>query len=150
MGSATPDYFGGFYTNIRYKHFALAAEFSYSKGNEAYNAVRRTLESVSSFSNQSVAVTNRWNVEGQVTNIPRASYGDAIGNNNFSSRWIEDASFLRMKSITLSYNFDKPVWNFFRSGTILCDRRKPVDRYQIFGYGSGIRLFIWQQCYTRI
>ena len=63
-------------------------------------------------------MTNRWNVEGQVTNIPRASYRDAIGNNNFSSRWIEDASFLRMKSITLSYNFDKPVWNFYRSGTI--------------------------------
>lgn len=118
LGSATPDYFGGFYTYIRYKHFAINAEFSYSKGNKAYNAVRRTLESVSSFSNQSSAVANRWSVEGQVTDIPRATYYDAIGNNDFSSRWIEDASYLRMKSVTVSYNFDKPVWNFFRSGTI--------------------------------
>lgn len=118
LGSATPDYFGGFYTNIRYKNFALAAEFSYSEGNKAYNAVRRTLESASSFANQSTAVANRWSVEGQVADIPRATYGDAIGNNNFSSRWIEDASYLRMKSVTLSYNFNKPVWNFFRSGTI--------------------------------
>lgn len=118
LGSATPDYFGGFYTNIRYKHFAINAEFAYSKGNKAYNAVRRSLESVSSFSNQSSAVANRWSVEGQVTDIPRATYNDAIGNNDFSSRWIEDASYLRMKSVTLSYNFDKPVWNFFRSGTI--------------------------------
>lgn len=118
LGSATPDYFGGFYTNIRYKQFALSAEFSYTKGNEAYNAVRRSLESVSSFANQSEAVANRWSVEGQKTNIPRALYGDAIGNNDFSSRWIEDGSYLRMKNITLSYNFDKPVWNFFRSGTI--------------------------------
>ena len=57
-------------------------------------------------------------MEGQVTNIPRATYGDPIGNNDFSSRWIEDASFLRMRNITLSYSFDKPIWNFFRSGII--------------------------------
>lgn len=143
LGSATPDYFGGFYTNIRYKHFALSAEFSYSKGNEAYNAVRRTLESASSFSNQSIAVANRWNVEGQVTNIPRASYGDAIGNNNFSSRWIEDASFLRMKSVTLSYSFDKPIWKFFRSGTLyvtgenLLTATKYLGMDPEFAYSSG-------------
>lgn len=118
LGDATPDYFGGFYTNIRYKGFALTAEFSYSKGNKAYNAVRRSLESVSSFSNQSAAVANRWNLEGQQTDIPRATYGDPIGNSDFSSRWIEDASFLRLKNVTLSYTFNKPVWNFFRSGTI--------------------------------
>ena len=118
LGNATPDYFGGFYTHIRYKGFALTAEFSYSQGNKAYNAVRRSLESVSTFSNQSAAVVNRWSLEGQQTDIPRATYGDPIGNNDFSSRWIEDASYLRMKNITLSYTFDKPVWNFFRSGTI--------------------------------
>ncbi len=118
LGSATPDYFGGFYTQINYKNFGLSAEFSYTEGNKAYNAVRRTLESVSSFSNQSTAVANRWNVEGQVTDIPRATYADVIGNNNFSSRWIEDASFVRMKSITLSYRFNKPIWNFFRSGVL--------------------------------
>ena len=143
LGSATPDYFGGFYTNIRYKQFALAAEFSYSKGNEAYNAVRQTLESASSFSNQSVAVANRWSVEGQVTNIPRANYGDAIGNNKFSSRWIEDASYLRMKSVTLSYSFDKPVWKFFRSGTLyvtgenLLTATKYLGLDPEFAYSSG-------------
>lgn len=118
LGSAAPDYFGGFYTNIRYKQFSLAADFTYVHGNKAYNAVRRQLESVSTFGNQSEAVSARWNVEGQVTDIPRATYNDPMGNSDFSSRWIEDASFLRMKNITLSYNFDKPVWNFFRSGTI--------------------------------
>ena len=143
LGSATPDYFGGLYTNIRYKHFALSAEFSYSKGNEAYNAVRQTLESSSSFSNQSVAVANRWSVEGQVTDMPRASSGDAIGNNKFSSRWIEDASFLRMKSITLSYSFDKPVWKFFRSGTLyvtgenLLTATKYLGLDPEFAYSSG-------------
>ena len=76
------------------------------------------MESVSSLANQSEAVARRWSAEGQITDIPRATYGDAIGNNDFSSRWIEDASYLRMKNVTLSYSFDKPIWNFFRSGTV--------------------------------
>ncbi len=118
LGSAMPDYFGGFYTNIRLGHFALSVDFTYSKGNMAYNAVRRNIESVSSFGNQSEASATRWSVEGQVADIPRATYGDPMGNSDFSSRWIEDASYLRMKNVTLSYSFDKPVLNFFRSGTI--------------------------------
>jgi len=82
-------------------------------------------------------------VEGQVTNIPRANYGDAIGNNKFSSRWIEDASYLRMKSVTLSYSFDKPVWKFFRSGTLyvtgenLLTATKYLGLDPEFAYSSG-------------
>ncbi len=118
LGSTDPDFFGGFYTNLRYKNFSVSAEFSYSKGNMAYNAVRRALESVSTFGNQSIAVVNRWNLEGQTTDIPRAQWNDPMGNNDFSSRWIEDASFVRMRNITLSYSFNNKVLNFFRSGTI--------------------------------
>lgn len=118
LGDATPDFFGGFYSSLRYKGFMLAAEFTYSKGNDAYNAVRRTLESQSSASNQSIAVLNRWNLEGQQTDMPRARWGDPLGNSDFSSRWIEDASYLRMKNITLSFGFDKKFFNFFRGGTL--------------------------------
>lgn len=118
LGTASPNYFGGFFTRISYKAFALSAEFAYSKGNKAYNAVRRNLESLSTMGNQSVATMNRWTVEGQETSIPRAQWGDPIGNSDFSSRWIEDASYLRMKNITFSYSFDKKFLNFFRSGTI--------------------------------
>ncbi|NDV65341.1 SusC/RagA family TonB-linked outer membrane protein [Bacteroides sp. 224] len=118
LGNATPNFFGGFYTQVNYKSFGLSAEFSYSKGNKAYNAVRRSLESLSTFGNQSISAVNRWNLEGQVTDMPRAEWGDPIGNNDFSSRWIEDASYLRMKSITFSYSFDKKVLNFIRSGTL--------------------------------
>lgn len=118
LGSPTPTYFGGLFTSFRYKGFGLSADLAYTHGNKAYNAVRRQLESVSSFGNQSIATANRWSVEGQVTDIPKATYGDPMGNNDFSSRWIEDASFLRLTNVTLSYTFTKPVFNFFRSGTI--------------------------------
>ena len=66
LGSAAPSYFGGFYTQLKYKGFALSAEFSYSKDNIAYNAVRQQLEAVSTTNNQSIAAVNRWTVEGQL------------------------------------------------------------------------------------
>jgi len=118
LGSATPDYYGGFYSRLEYKGVALDLNFAYSVGNDAYNAVRRSLESVSDFSNQSKAVIRRWTMEGQVTDVPRAKWGDAIGNNNFSDRWIEDASYLKLRDVTLSYTFKKSLWDFFQSGTI--------------------------------
>ena len=54
--------------------------------------------------NQTQAVLNRWRGEGQVSSIPRASMGDPMGNNRFSSRWIEDGSYFRLRAITVSYN----------------------------------------------
>ena len=118
LGSAAPSYFGGFYTQLKYKGFALSAEFSYSKDNIAYNAVRQQLEAMSTTNNQSIAAVNRWTVEGQKTDMPKATWKDPVGNSYFSSRWMEDASYLRIKNVTLSYTFSKTLWNFFRSGTI--------------------------------
>lgn len=118
IGSATPDFYGSFYNHLQYKGFALDLTFVYSVGNDAYNAVRRVTESASDFSNQSKAVIRRWNMEGQVTDMPRAQWNDVVGNNDFSSRWIEDASYLKLRDITFSYTFNKPVWNFFQSGTL--------------------------------
>lgn len=50
--------------------------------------------------------------DGQKTDIPRAVYGDAIGNSRFSSRWIEDGSFLKLKNVTLGYTFSERVGFF--------------------------------------
>jgi hypothetical protein len=88
---------------LSYKNFTLSATLNYSLGNDVYNYQRALLESGSNFYNQTVAVTNRWKAEGQVTDIPRATYGDPRGNNRFSDRWIEDGSYLRLKDVTLSY-----------------------------------------------
>ncbi|MCC8172881.1 MAG: hypothetical protein LIO65_00295 [Odoribacter sp.] len=118
LGSALPDYFGAFYTQFRYKNFSLLAEFSFSQGNKAYNAVRRYNEGMKNYNNQSSAVLNRWQLEGQITDIPRAEYGDSMNNNAFLSRWIEDASYLKIKNITFSYSFDKTLLGFFKSGTL--------------------------------
>lgn len=105
LGNANPNVFGTIYTKAQYKGFELSANFGYSVGNKMYNAVRRSMESMSDFSNQLTSVKNRWMNEGQVTDMPRATYGDPLGNSQFSSRWIEDASYLKLKELTLSYNF---------------------------------------------
>lgn len=118
LGSATPDFFGSISTVVRYKQFTLQADFGYSVGNKAYNATRRMLESMSNFNNQSTAVLNRWQVEGQITDMPRATYGDPSGNNFFSDRWIEDASYIKLRSVMLTYSFDNSLFRFVRSGSL--------------------------------
>jgi hypothetical protein len=104
IGNPNPKIFGNFFTDFQYKNFELAATFAYSYGNKAYNAVKRSLESMSDFTNQVISVTNRWTLEGDVTTMPKATYGDPMGNSRFSDRWIEDASYIKLKQLTLSYN----------------------------------------------
>ena len=103
IGNPNPDLYGNIHSNLSYKKFTLSATFNYSLGNDVYNYQRSLIESGSSFYNQTAAMTNRWKVEGDVTDIPRVSYGDPKGNNRFSDRWIEDGSYLRLKDVTLSY-----------------------------------------------
>ena len=118
LGSATPDMYGSLFNRFQYKGLALDLNFVWSVGNEAYNAVRRITESSDDFSNQSLAVTRRWTMDGQQTDMPRANYNDLVGNNDFSDRWIENASYLKLRDITLSYTFDRPVLSFFQGGSI--------------------------------
>lgn len=105
LGSSLPDLFGGAFIGVRYKNVQLQGLFSFSKGGHLYNGLRRSLESLDSYANQSEAALRRWQADGQVTDIPKATFGDPMGNARFSSRWIEDASFLRLESITLTYRF---------------------------------------------
>ena len=103
IGNPNPDFYGNISSNLSYKNFSLSATLNYSLGNDVYNYQRALLESGSSFYNQTVAVVNRWKVEGQETDVPKATYGDPKGNNRFSDRWIEDGSYIRLKDVTLSY-----------------------------------------------
>lgn len=57
-------------------------------------------------------------MEYQDTDMPRAVWGDPVGNNDFSDRWIEDASYLKVRDITLSYTFKNPLWQLFQSGMV--------------------------------
>lgn len=103
IGDPNPDFYGNFYSNLSYKRFTLNLDFNYSYGNDIYNYQRSQLESGATFFNQTTALNRRWIAEGQVTDTPKATYGDPMGNARFSDRWIEDGSYLRLRSVTLSY-----------------------------------------------
>ena len=103
IGDPNPDFTGMISSKFTYKKLSLDAIFTFSKGNDVYNALRAQIESMSDFSNQTLAVTRRWRVDNQDTDIPRAEYGDPTGNSRFSDRWIEDGSFIRLKTLMLTY-----------------------------------------------
>jgi len=104
IGNPNPELFGGISNDFTWNHWSLSTLFTFSEGNDIYNYARMQLESMSNYNNQSAAMNNRWRYDGQLTDIPRASWGDPAGNARFSDRWIEDGSYLRLRTVTLSYN----------------------------------------------
>lgn len=103
IGNPNPDIYGNIFANVSWKNFTLYMGFNYSVGNDVFNYQRSILEGGNNFYNQSTTMTNRWRAEGQQTDVPRISYGDPMGNSRFSDRWIEDGSYLRLKTLRLSY-----------------------------------------------
>ena len=103
IGSAMPEHFGGLTNTFDYGRWSLSAFVQYVQGNEIFNYIRYQNENMDGLENQSTRVLDRWQYEGQVTEIPRGVLGDVVGNNDFSTRWIEDGSYLRLKNVTLSY-----------------------------------------------
>lgn len=103
IGDPNPDVFGSFTNTFSYDRWKLDVFMTYSLGNDVYNYTRAMLEGMSGYENQTQAVLRRWKVEGDRTDMPRAVYGDPMGNARFSDRWIEDGSFLKLKAVSLSY-----------------------------------------------
>ena len=103
IGDPNPDIYGNIFANVNWKNLTLHLGFNYSLGNDIYNYQRSVLEGGSNFYNQTTNMTNRWRTEGQQTDVPRISYGDPMGNSRFSDRWIEDGSYLRLKTLRLTY-----------------------------------------------
>ena len=114
IGDPNPDIFGNIFTSLAYKRIRLDLNFNYSLGNDVYNYMRSQLEGGSRFLNQTTAMTKRWQTEGQQTDIPKATFQDPLGNSRFSDRWIEDGSYLRLKTVTLSYTL--PVNSTYLQG----------------------------------
>ena len=102
IGDPNPDFTFGLTNDFAYKNFTLSVFFQGSYGNDIYNASRIETEGMYDGKNQSTAVLNRWRKPGDVTDIPRAV--KSTDNIKASSRWVEDGSYLRLKTLTLAYN----------------------------------------------
>ena len=76
--------------------------------------------------NQSLAVVNRWRQPGDITDIPRASFGNNT-NSRVSTRFVEDASYLRFKTITLSYKLPESMTDFLK-----------ISSFKVYATGENI------------
>lgn len=133
IGSPLPDFFGGITTAFTYKRWTLRGTVQYVSGHEIFNYVRYKNERMIDLANQSANVLNRWQYDGQETNVPRAVWEDPIGNSDFSSRWIEDGSFFRVKNITLAYRV-KSQFLFFKNAEVYVSANNIITMTDYLGY----------------
>jgi len=100
IGNAQPGFLGGFTNNFSYRSFDLNIFFQGSYGSRIFNQNKQQLEILSGQQNASVTALDRWTPQNQENVIPRA-YEDPAAVN--SDRYIEDGSYLRLKTLVLGY-----------------------------------------------
>ena len=113
-GSAAPDLFGGFSTTLTWKGFELNAVFGYSIGGKIYNYSRQEYDSDGTYTDRNQMKLkdgwSRWEKPGDIATHPVAKYNNQDKGNSASSRYLEDSDYLKLRSLTLGYNFKLPQW----------------------------------------
>lgn len=106
MGSSLPKVSGGFQSDLTWRDLSLSMLFSYAIGGKLYNNDYKSMISVSGGNGSTLSkdMLNRWTPENRYTDIPRLSYDQTSYFTSSSSRWLVNRSFLRLKTVTLSYN----------------------------------------------
>lgn len=106
IGDPNPVFTYGLTNTFSYKGFNLNIFIQGSVGNDIFNASKGDTQGMYDLKNQSTEVLKRWRTPGQITDVPKAGF-----NLQPSSYFIEDGSYLRVKDVTLSYNFQGGVLN---------------------------------------
>jgi len=109
IGNPMPDFTYGFINELSYKNWDLNVVIDGVSGNDIYNTGKQNLQAMRFPENQSADIVRRWRNPGDISDIPRATSVDSNGNADINSRWVEDGSYLRVRDISLSYNFDQDV-----------------------------------------
>jgi TonB-linked SusC/RagA family outer membrane protein len=129
IGNPNPKFYGGFSNNFAYKNFDLNVFFQWSYGNDILNANRIVFEGAESrlSLNMFKSMENRWSSTNQNSLFPAAG---GYGPNVYSSRTIEDGSFLRLKTVALGY-------------TLPADVLKRIKIAKLRFYASAQNLITW-------
>ena len=120
----------GLSNTLTWGSFQLDILFQAVYGNEVLNATRIETEGMFSVKNASAAVLDRWQAPGDISRYPRAIFGDPNRNSRISDRFIEDGSFLRLRTVTLSYTLPESALN-----------RLSIQGLSV--YLSGQNLWVW-------
>jgi TonB-linked SusC/RagA family outer membrane protein len=133
VGNALPKYFGGLSNTITYKGFDASFLFSFEEGNKVLNLNRFFGEGGGTRDANRVIFAsqlNRWQKPGDITDVPRLT---AYGNNytlDQNSRFLEDGSFIRLKSLSLGYTLPKAL-----------TQKIDIQSLRIYVVGSNLLLF---------
>jgi len=104
IGDPNPLFTYGLTNTFSYKGFNLNIFLQGSVGNDIFNASKGDTEGMYDLKNQSVEVLKRWRTPGMITDVPKAGF-----NLQPSSYFVEDGSYLRIKDVSLSYNFNNSL-----------------------------------------
>ena len=103
LGSPIPKYTYGVQLSVAYKGIDISLS-SQGRGDvQVYNQARTNLEDMASGNNQTVSVLDRWTSEGTSNSMPRATSTDPNANQRYSSRWIENGAFFKIKNLQIGY-----------------------------------------------
>ena len=112
LGSAAPKVFGGISTSLRWKEFDLSATFGYSLGGQIYNYSRQEYDSDLAYADRNQMALqkgwSRWQKKGDIATHPRVLYNNKDAGQKASSRYLENSSFFKLRSLALGYNFALP------------------------------------------
>ncbi len=128
IGNSNAKHTGGLTNTFSYKGFDLSVFMQWSYGNQIFNQTRQSSNRSFVYNAATTEVLRSWRKEGDVTDVPRGA-PSTIGRNGFpSSRWVEDGSYLRVKTATLGYTFPSALL-----------KRIKVESLRV--YASGQNLF---------
>lgn len=105
IGSIQPDFTYGFSSTLNYRNWDFFALIQGSQGNEVYNKLRRHLSENNSNYNRSADLLNAWTETNPSNEVPRRN--SVVDANYLYSRYVEDASFLRLKTVTVGFTIDR-------------------------------------------
>ncbi len=114
IGNPNPDLYGGITNNFTFKGFELGVFFQFSSGNDVLNWTKTFSDRAGNPYGTNPNVLNRWTPENTNTDVPRASVTDPNNNRRASDYFVEDGSYIRLKSLTLAYTVPARFTNAVR------------------------------------
>lgn len=106
VGNSQPDFIGGITNTFRYNNFDLTIFFQGTYGNQIFSNTKALLEIGSGFTGASATMLDRWKPTNTDTEIHRAIEDPSP---TLSDRFVEDGSYLRLKTLTLGYNLPEKI-----------------------------------------
>jgi hypothetical protein len=106
IGDPNPDYIWGLNNDFSYKNFDLSIFCQASVGGDIYNFTKMELDRLAGITNATKDALNRWTPANPNTNVPKAVTGRT---NRSSTRFVEDGSYVRLKNVSLGYNFSSEL-----------------------------------------